>query len=106
MQGKICKFFSKKNLATSYQFLTNHLYFFSGLKVLLITLYRSWREILLLIVLLAIAVLVFGPLVYFMTAGINPEPDLIGSIPSGKIFISAQAAKLIYSQQKSQLFFI
>ena len=56
----------------------------SGLKVLLISIYRSWREILLLIVLLAISVLVFGPLVYFMTHVVNESEEMISSIPEGK----------------------
>ena len=57
---------------------------FSGLKVLLISIYRSWREILLLIVLLAISVLVFGPLVYFMTHVVQENEEMISSIPAGK----------------------
>ena len=66
----------------------NHNFCFSGLKVMLISLYRSWREILLLVILLGIAVLVFGPLVYFMTDAINPEESKISSIPLGESFYS------------------
>lgn len=49
------------------------------------TLYRSWREILLLVTLSVIAMLVFGPFVYYSDNTLqNKRSSLITSVPHGK----------------------
>ncbi|XP_067949889.1 A-type voltage-gated potassium channel KCND2-like [Watersipora subatra] len=58
-----------------------------GLKVLLITLYRSWKEILLLFALLAMSVLIFGPLVYFLSLGSMNDRPSITSVPEAYWFV-------------------
>ena len=60
--------------------------------MLLITLYRSRSEIVLLVILFTISVLVLGPLVYLTTAGITLDTE-IDSLPAGKKF---QVLMLLY----------
>ncbi|XP_067949885.1 potassium voltage-gated channel subfamily B member 2-like [Watersipora subatra] len=67
--------------------LLSYAYVYSGLKVLLITLYRSWKEILLLVVLLAMSVLIFGPLVYFSILSTIGQGLPLNSIPSAYWFV-------------------
>ncbi|XP_067949886.1 potassium voltage-gated channel protein Shal-like [Watersipora subatra] len=67
--------------------LFSYAYVYSGLKILLITLYRSWKEILLLVVLLAMSVLIFGPLVYFSILNTVGQGLPLNSIPSAYWFV-------------------
>ena len=44
---------------------------------MIITIYRSWREIVLLVILVALAALLFAPLVYFISGGGGRSMDFI-----------------------------
>lgn len=79
--------------------------FSSGLKVLLITLYRSWKEVLLLVALLAMSVLIFGPLVYFAIFTSLKEGQPLNSMPAGKIIYELKVhLKLISIFHKIHLY--
>ncbi|XP_067949888.1 potassium voltage-gated channel protein Shaw-like [Watersipora subatra] len=60
---------------------------YSGLKVLLITFYRSWKELILLVSLLTMSVLIFGPMIYFSSITATDQENTISSVPSAYWFV-------------------